>query len=140
MTEWQAKRLYKTLDDFYREHHDRLGGYLEFHHGDCKGVDVQAASIAKQIGFTVVCHPPLLTDQQGFFGGDYVHPPLGYLKRDRNIVDSTSVLLVVPAQMTHQPRGGTWYTHDYAKKKNKQIIMVWPQPSCIKTTDSPVLL
>ncbi len=32
----------------------------EFHHGDCVGVDVQAAIMAKELGFVVVCHPPII--------------------------------------------------------------------------------
>lgn len=93
----------------------------EFHHGDCRGVDVQVAAIARELGYKIVCHPPLSDEQQGFFGGDIVHEPKGYLQRDRNIVDSTEVLLVVPLQTEWQPKGGTWYTHDYAVKTKKPV-------------------
>jgi hypothetical protein len=24
-------------------------------------------------------------------------------------------------------KGGTWYTHDYAKKKNKNLKIFWPK-------------
>ena len=98
----------------------------EFHHGDCKGVDVEAAAIAKELGYKVVCHPPKSTESQGFFGGDEVREPLGYLHRDRNIVDETDVLLVVPLQNKWQPKGGTWYTHDYAVKKGKPVNVIYP--------------
>lgn len=99
----------------------------EFHHGDCSGVDVQVAAIAKELGYTIVCHPPIKNETRGFFGGDIVHEPKGYLERDRNIVDSTEVLLVVPLQNEWQPKGGTWYTHDYAVKKNKPVIIIYPK-------------
>lgn len=98
----------------------------EFHHGDCKGVDVEAAAIAKDLGYKVVCHPPKSSEQQGFFGGDEMREPLGYLQRDRNIVDATDVLLVVPLQNEWQPKGGTWYTHDYAVKKGKPVSVIYP--------------
>ena len=98
----------------------------EFHHGDCKGVDVEAAAIAKELGYKIVCHPPKSSEQQGFFGGDEVREPLGYLQRDRNIVDATDVLLVVPLQNEWQPKGGTWYTHDYAVKKGKPVSIIYP--------------
>ena len=98
----------------------------EFHHGDCAGVDVQAAAIAKELGYRIVCHPPKSSEQQGFFGGDEVREPLGYLQRDRNIVDATDVLLVVPLQNAWQPKGGTWYTHDYAVKKGKPVSVIYP--------------
>lgn len=98
----------------------------EFHHGDCAGVDVQAAAIAKELGYRIVCHPPKSSEQQGFFGGDEVREPLGYLQRDRNIVDATDVLLVVPLQNKWQPKGGTWYTHDYAVKTGKPVSVIYP--------------
>jgi len=98
----------------------------EFHHGDCKGVDVEAAAIAKDLGYKVVCHPPKSSEQQGFFGGDEMREPLGYLQRDRNIVDATDVLLVVPLQNEWQPKGGTWYTHDYAVKTGKPVNVIYP--------------
>ena len=56
-----------------------------------------------------------------------MHEPAGYLQRDRAIVDSTDVLLVVPLQMTWQPKGGTWYTHDYAVKRDKIVTMFYPK-------------
>ena len=99
----------------------------EFHHGDCSGVDVQAAAIARELGYRIVCHPPKTTESQGFFGGDEVREPLGYLQRDRNIVDETDVLIVVPLQTEWQPKGGTWYTHDYAVKKDKPLTIIFPK-------------
>jgi hypothetical protein len=99
----------------------------EFHHGDCNGVDVEAAAIARELGYKIVCYPPKSSEEQGHFGGDIVHAPAGYLERDRAIVDACDVLIVVPKQMTWQPKGGTWYTHDYAVKTNKKIILIWPE-------------
>lgn len=99
----------------------------EFHHGDCRGVDVEAAAIARELGYRIVCHPPASDEQQGFFGGDEVRKPAGYLQRDRAIVDSTEVLLVVPLQTEWQPKGGTWYTHDYAIKTGKPVQVFYPK-------------
>jgi len=99
----------------------------EFHHGDCNGVDVEAAAIARELGYKIVCYPPKSSEEQGHFGGDVVHAPAGYLERDRAIVDACDVLIVVPKQMSWQPKGGTWYTHDYAVKTNKKIIVIWPE-------------
>lgn len=98
-----------------------------FHHGDCVGVDVQAARIASHLGYHVVCHPPTAQDMRAFHDSDEVRNPLGYLARDRKIVESVEVLLVVPKQMEWQPKGGTWYTHDYAKRRGVPIIMFWPE-------------
>lgn len=118
MTEYQAIELYKLLLD--------LKG-TEFHHGDCNGVDVQAAALAKTLGYKIVCYPPKSTEEQGFFGGDVVHEPAGYMERDRAIVDACDILIVVPKHTEWQPKGGTWYTHDYAQKKNKPYNIIWPK-------------
>jgi hypothetical protein len=99
----------------------------ELHHGDCTGVDIEVAAIARELGYRIVCHPPRSPEQQGFFGGDEMRKPLGYLERDRNIVDETELLIVVPLQTEWQPKGGTWYTHDYAVKQDKPVIIIFPK-------------
>lgn len=98
----------------------------EFHHGDCKGVDEQAAAIAKELGYKIVCHPPESDYLRAYFLADEMREPAGYLKRDRAIVDSVDVLLVVPLQNAWQPKGGTWYTFDYAVKKGKPVSVIYP--------------
>ena len=117
-TEYQLAELRKVLAE--------LKG-TEFHHGDCNGVDVQAAAIARDLGYKIVCHPPKSTEEQGYFGGDEMREPAGYLQRDRATVDSCDVLLVVPLQMEWQPKGGTWYTHEYAVKTKKPYNIIWPK-------------
>ena len=99
----------------------------EFHHGDCKGVDEQAALIAKSLGYKVVCHPPKSNELRAFSPYDECREPLTYLARDRKIVDETDVLIVVPLHTEWQPKGGTWYTHDYAVKKNKPLTIIYPK-------------
>lgn len=101
----------------------------EFHHGDCTGVDVQVAAMARELGMKIVCHPPVKDETRGFFGGDEVRAPLGYLQRDRAIVDATDFLIVVPKQNTWQSKGGTWYTHDYARKIGKPVVVFYPEPN-----------
>lgn len=98
----------------------------ELHHGDCVGVDVEVAEIAKKLGFKIVCHPPIKGDLRGYFESDEYRTPLSYFARNRNIVDETDILLVLPYQTSHQNHGGTWYTHDYAKKVNKEPIVIYP--------------
>lgn len=105
---------------------ETLGRGHELHHGDCRGVDVQVATIAKELGWKVVCHPPKDSSQRGYFGGDEMRQEIEYLARDRNIVDETELLMVVPLQNTWQPKGGTWYTHDYAVKRDKLVRIFYP--------------
>jgi len=126
MTEHQIEEVYDVLTRvMYECGLDNITP--ELHHGDCVGVDVQAAIIAKELGYKIICHPPAVSEQQGHFGGDVIRKPSGYLQRDRAIVDECDALLVVPLQMERQSKGGTWYTHDYAKKKNKPYIVLWPR-------------
>jgi hypothetical protein len=103
-----------------------LGPGHELHHGDCRGVDIEIAAIARHLGWHIVCHPPRSKETQGFFGGDEIREPKGYLQRDRQIVDETELLMVVPLQDEWQPKGGTWYTHDYAVKKGKPVKIFYP--------------
>lgn len=98
----------------------------EFHHGDCVGVDVETARLAKAMGYKVVCHPPEKDDLRAMHGSDEFRKPLSYFARNRAIVDETEVLLVIPQQDLWQPSGGTWYTHDYGVKKGTKVVTIWP--------------
>ena len=99
----------------------------EFHHGDCVGVDAEAALVAKEIGYTIVGHPgPGEDGLRAFVECDQSKEPQSHFKRNRTIVDETELLIVVPLQDEWQPKGGTWYTHDYAVKKNKPVKVFYP--------------
>ena len=100
----------------------------QLHHGDCVGVDVEVAKIAKSLGYRIVCHPPIKNDLRGYFESDEYREPLSYFARNRNIVDETNLLIVVPYQNEHQNNGGTWYTHDYGLKKKKRVEIFYPNP------------
>ena len=102
-------------------------GTGEFHHGDCVGVDVEAAKIAEKLGWRTVCHPPVKDELRAYHNSDEIREPKSYFARNRNIVDETDVLFVVPYQDSHQSHGGTWYTHDYAKKKDKPLHVIFPK-------------
>lgn len=99
----------------------------ELHFGDCVGVDAEVANLAKYNGWKVICHPPIKDDLRAFVPADEYREPKSYFARNRAIVDETEVLLVVPYQTSHQNHGGTWYTHDYAKKKNSPVIIFYPE-------------
>lgn len=101
---------------------------VEFHHGDCVGVDDQAAIVAKELGCKVICHPPEKDELRAFHQSDEFREPLSYFARNRKIVDETEMLIVVPYQNSHQTSGGTWYTHDYALKKGKPVFVIYPGP------------
>ena len=97
------------------------------HHGDCVGADVAVANIAKDLGLRVVCHPPEKHDLRAFHKSDESRDPKSYFARNRNIVDETELLIVVPKQDHWSSKGGTWYTHDYAVKRGKPVKIFWPK-------------
>lgn len=99
----------------------------EFHHGDCVGADVQAAALADALGYNVVAHPPTNSQYRGDYPSAQSLEPQGYFVRNRAIVDSVELLLVVPREDQWQPRGGTWYTHDYARRVGRDLIVIWPR-------------
>lgn len=115
-----------TLVEFFVEHENKI---TELHHGDCVGADVWVANLAKFLKIKTVCHPPTKQDLRAFHESDEIRAPLSYFARNRNIVDETDLLLVVPYQDTHQTNGGTWYTHDYAVKRGKERKVFFPNKS-----------
>jgi hypothetical protein len=94
MTEYQKKEVTTMLAKF--------GSSNYLHHGDCVGVDVEVAQIARELGYHIICHPPEKDDLRGFFYSDSYELPKSYFARNRDIVDSTDFLFVVPYQMEWQ--------------------------------------
>jgi hypothetical protein len=120
MTDFQKERVSRFLQEIFNEK-------AEFHHGDCVGVDVETAEIAKSLGYYVVNHPPVDESLRAFHKSDKILEPKTHFARNRDIVDDTDLLVVVPRENEHQSRGGTWYTHDYAVKKNKPVLVFYPE-------------
>lgn len=99
----------------------------EFHHGDCIGADVQAASEADKKGYRIGVHPPLSNKYRGFYHHyDFTYPPAEYLVRDRRIVQETEALIAAPHTAYEIVRSGTWTTVRYARELNRMIYVVKP--------------
>lgn len=98
----------------------------EFHHGDCVGVDVEVAVMANELGFKTIAHPGPDCELRAHHESHEIRGGLTHFKRNRNIVDETDTLIVVPLQNTHQSFGGTWYTFDYAVKRGKPVNVFFP--------------
>lgn len=113
----QRKALKTTMSSI-------AGGY--FHHGDCVGADEQACEVAREIGWSLICHPPFEDALRAHVPSAVVHLPLPYLTRNRMIVDVSSRLIVCPAGTLEERRSGTWSTARYGRRQNKPIIIVWP--------------
>lgn len=128
MTAAQKESFRKVIADCFGEKR------LEFHHGDCVGADLEAANVVHESNrsllgpaFWVVCHPPVDEKLRAFHPNyDEIREPKTHFARNRDIVNETDALIVCPIDMCWQPSGGTWYTHDYAVKRNKKVIIVWP--------------
>jgi hypothetical protein len=125
MTQGQQDQLFDVLSALYRK------GYRRFRHGDCIGADAQAARIAKDIGFYLICHPghpkdPNETKYRAFTDfNDEVLEPKPFLVRDRDIVDGSGVLVAAPYQDYEVRRSGTWTTTRYARSKGLKNILIY---------------
>ena len=119
MNAHQYVMVLRYLKDYYCDG-------AEFHHGDCVGVDAEVATMAKELGYKIIGHPgPSLDGLRAFVECDESREPASHFKRNRTIVDACDQLMVVPLQDEWQPKGGTWYTNDYAVKRNKPLTVFW---------------
>lgn len=103
----------------------------EVHHGDCVGGDAEFHEAAVFLGIRVVVHPPDDGRLRAFCVGASV-PPLGYLERNRAIVDASSFLIGCPKEEREPApaRGqGTWAAIRYARKSGVPTFVVWPDGS-----------
>lgn len=119
-TNAQKGSLFRVLDGL---------GISQGHHGNCIGWDSEVHDMLREHypEVLIVCHDP--KDQGEDFAdrtGDEHRAPKTHFARNREIVDETDLLVVLPSSDSWMPRGGTWYTHDYALKRGKPVIVVWP--------------
>jgi hypothetical protein len=126
MTKPQMRRVFSILDAFAESEDWSGGAELELHHGDCEGVDEQAALLGIVTHFTVVGHPPINESKRARFPSDKTLPPKEYLARDKDIAREVAVLIVVPEDYEERNRSGTWYTARRARDYGKQLIIVYP--------------
>ena len=113
-----SKQLYeiKTLLMDFKER-----GAKNFRHGDCMGVDIEAADIARRLGYKIIIHPgPIRMGTNA----DFTMNSLPFLDRNKVIVDMSDIMLIVPYTNEEILRSGTWATYRYAKKINVPVRMV----------------
>jgi hypothetical protein len=107
-------------------------GFSHFHHGDCIGADAQAAAIAKDLGFYLICHPGLAKNPENTMFraftdfNDEVLEPKPFIKRDHDIVDTSECMVATPISCEEEISSGTWTTVRYARKKNKPVHIIYP--------------
>ncbi len=104
-----------------------LINYGDFlHHGGCKGADTQVHHLALGRA-SIRIHPgPAFNIITDCLGADLVYEELPNLERNKVIVMMCDTLIATPKEFTEINRSGTWMTIRYARKKNRQVIIVWP--------------
>lgn len=101
------------------------------HHGDCVGADQQAHRMALEMHARVVVHPPDDHRKRGWAKGAHeTRPPLGYLDRNRRIVENCDLLIATPATDREVLRSGTWATVRYARRCKRPVYVVRPDGTC----------
>ena len=118
-----------------------VGFATEFHHGDCVGVDDQAA---RDMYFfssaTVISHPPLNPKYRAYAPSHVILDPREYLERDRDIVNATDLLIGFPDSNIERDRSGTWYTIRFARHQGRGLIVVGPDGTVIETSGRVTLI
>jgi hypothetical protein len=117
MTERQRQALSCALDELQA---------TVFHHGDCIGADAEAHDIAAAMGCEIVIHPPVTETNRAWKLAPRIHEPKPYLKRNKDVVRATEVLVAAPAQDIEQLRTGTWSTVRFARKIGRAVWVILP--------------
>lgn len=107
-------------------HLDQTRHNAELHHGDCIGADETAHGVAAGLLIPIVIHPPISSGTRAFCQNySRICQPLGYIDRDRKIVEETHYLIACP-EGEEKIRSGTWTTVRYARKLLRPILILWP--------------
>lgn len=112
------------------------GTITQVHHGACVGADAAVHAQAIELEIPVHVWPPV---NPKYLAAEcvtghktvpvFVHAPMPYLDRDRQIVGATYGLIALPKQNEQPDRmlwGGTWYTVDFAERTSKPVIICYP--------------
>lgn len=99
--------------------------FKEFHHGMCAGSDEIAHHLIEENkkDVNIVGHPPTWSGSVVKLTCHTILPEDTYLKRNKEIVDSTDFLIATP-DAKERGGSGTWKTVRYARKKGKRIYII----------------
>jgi hypothetical protein len=97
------------------------------HHGMCYGSDDQASRIAARLGWYTIGHPGYGKAGTANFHGhaDRILDAFPYLTRNQHIVEAADLVIATPSG-AEVVRSGTWATVRYARKCEKQLIVIQP--------------
>lgn len=109
MTDRQMDALKLLLEDIHYVNEE------PFHHGGAKGADIEASTEAESWGYRCVAHLASPKTSENL------------LRRNRDIVDSSDILIAAPSTLTERVRGsGTWYTMRYARRIGIPVVILDP--------------
>lgn len=101
-------------------------------HGDCVGVDVQAAQLADFMSIPTFSHPgfslkdPDNTRFRAFHKSTTIYDPKPFLERDEDIATNSAIVIACPLESHEVLRSGTWATVRYARKAGTPRIILLP--------------
>lgn len=127
LTAKQFATLDKLLSKMLRKY-----DVTECHHGDCFGVDFTFNQyIYANSKATIVVHPPTIDKQRAFCAKDederfVVEKCKPYLDRNKDIVNSSDIMIGCPDTPIEKSRSGTWSTIRYARKQQTILFVVLP--------------
>lgn len=102
------------------------------HHGDCVGADADCHDIAEDLGWNIVIHPAAADNHRANKQSNDIREPLSHLRRNREIVAESDLMLATPGGDTETPRSGTWYTIRHAIKVGVPVRVVLPDGSVVE--------
>jgi hypothetical protein len=96
------------------------------HHGDCIGADKDFDTIAKELNLIRFSHPANNTEnKRANCDAEKTYPSKPALERNKDIVNTTDMLLATPGQNKEILRSGTWATIRYALKTYSPAYSVY---------------
>lgn len=111
----------KTFSEFIDNRQETV-----FRHGCCVGADEEAHNMAIDNDYYTVGYPPINKSWISSVVCNEMMQPKDYHDRNKDIVDSSEFLIVVPETIEEKLRSGTWSTYRYAKKTSVPGIIIFP--------------
>jgi hypothetical protein len=97
------------------------------HHGDCVGADAEFHALCRtRPGSVLVIHPGPVSDREHQAGclGDDLREALPHMRRNKNIVLASTVMIAAPFEDAEQDYGGTWKTIGMARKARRPLAIL----------------
>lgn len=101
----------------------------EAHHGDCIGADEHFHNEVAERNINIVIHPPKNDDGRAFCKGNSMTERKGHIRRNKDLVDETDILIAFPPTDFYVEGSGSWSTIKYAEKKKKEHYIIFPNGS-----------